>query len=214
MNTNPQALRILCFGDSNVWGRSGKSIERYPVNIRWTGILQKKLGNAYEIIEEGIRSRLTDFDDDDPQFQGRNGLAYLRPCLESHNPLDIVILWFGTNNFKTRFNQDAPMVARSIGDMVDVVKTVAHTQQHATPRVILISPPVVIEKYLPINNQFAGAGEKSKHLGKYVEKIAKLSGCDFIDIAQFVHAGDADGVHLEPDQHAIVADIMYRKIKG
>ncbi len=213
MNTNPQALRVLCFGDSNVWGRSGKSIERYPVNVRWTGILQEKLGNAYEIIEEGLRSRLTDFDDDDPQFPGRNGLAYLRPCLESHNPLDIIILWIGTNNFKTRFKQDAPMVAQSIGHIVDVVKTVAHTQQRTTPRVILISPPVVREKHLP-NNQFSGAGEKSKHLGKYVEEMAKRLGCDFIDMAQHVQAGDADGVHLEPDQHPIVADIMYRKIKG
>ena len=55
MNINPQALRVLCFGDSNVWGRSGKSIERYPLNIRWTGILQEKLGNSYEVIEEGLR---------------------------------------------------------------------------------------------------------------------------------------------------------------
>lgn len=211
MNTNPQALRILCFGDSNVWGRSGKSIERYPVNIRWTGILQEKLGDHYEVIEEGLRSRLTDVDDDDPQFPGRNGLVYLRPCLESHNPLDVVILWLGTNNFKTRFNQDVPMVARSMSRIVDVIKTVAYTPQHTAPKVILISPPVVREKYLP-SNQFAGAEEKSKHFGKYLEEIAKRLSCEFIDMAQSVHAGEIDGVHLEPDQHPIVADLVYKKI--
>ncbi len=211
MNINPQALRVLCFGDSNVWGRSGKSIERYPLNIRWTGILQEKLGNSYEVIEEGLRSRLTDFDDDDPQFPGRNGLAYLRPCLESHNPLDIVILWLGTNNFKTRFNQNAPMVAQSIGRIVGVVKSVAHTPQHTAPQVILISPPIVREEYLP-SSQFAGAREKIKHLGKYVEDVAKRLGCDFIDMAQHVQPGDADGVHLEPDQHHIVADLLRKKI--
>lgn len=213
MNTNPQSVRVLCFGDSNVWGRSGKSIERYPANTRWTGILQEKLGNDYEIIEEGLRSRLTDFDDDDPQFPGRNGAAYLRPCLESHNPLDIVILWLGTNNFKTRFNQDAPMVAQSSGRVVEVVKMVAHTSQHAAPRVILISPPVVREEHLP-SNQFIGAGKKSKQLGKYLEEVAKQWSCDFIDMAQYVHAGDADGVHLESDQHLVVANVMYRIIKG
>lgn len=213
MNINPQALRILCFGDSNVWGRSGASIERYPINVRWTGILQKRLGNDYEIIEEGLRSRLTDFDDDDPLFPGRNGLAYLQPCLESHNPLDIVILWLGINNFKARFNQDAFMVAQSIGRLVEVVKTVAHTPKHTATRVILISPPVVREEHLP-SNQFTGAGKKSKHFGKYLEEIAKRLSCDCIDMAQYVHAGNVDGVHLEPDQHPIVANIMYRKIKG
>lgn len=158
-----------------------------------------------------MRNRLTDFDDDDPEFPGRNGLVYLRPCLESHNPLDVVILWIGTNNFKTRFNQDVPMVAQSMSRIVDVIKTVAYTPKHTAPKVILISPPVVREKYLP-SNQFAGAEEKSKRLGKYLEEIAKRLSCDFIDMAQCVRAGDVDGVHLEPDQHPIVADLLYKKI--
>ena len=59
MNTNPKAKRILCFGDSNTWGRiPGKKFRRFPVDQRWTGILQKLLGEDYEVIEEGLTARV------------------------------------------------------------------------------------------------------------------------------------------------------------
>jgi len=41
MNTNPLAKRILCFGDSNTWGRipGDDNTARFPSNKRWTGVL-------------------------------------------------------------------------------------------------------------------------------------------------------------------------------
>ncbi|MEI6774741.1 MAG: hypothetical protein WCL18_08440 [bacterium] len=54
MNTNDKVKRILCYGDSNTWGRvpSSMGMERYPIHNRWPGILQELLGDTYEIIEE------------------------------------------------------------------------------------------------------------------------------------------------------------------
>ena len=47
---------ILCYGDSNTWGYvAGKFdmktmyMERYPRNIRWTGRLQKLLGDDFYV---------------------------------------------------------------------------------------------------------------------------------------------------------------------
>ena len=45
-------MNILCFGDSNTWGYKPDKSGRYDENIRWTGLLQKKLGSGYHIIEE------------------------------------------------------------------------------------------------------------------------------------------------------------------
>ena len=98
MNTGPNAIKVLCYGDSNTWGRDphGKGI-RYPVNVRWTGLLQSKLGHDYDIIEEGLGGRTTVIDD--PKREGRNGKTYLRPCLETHSPIDVITLMLGTNDF-------------------------------------------------------------------------------------------------------------------
>ena len=56
-------MNILCFGDSNTWGYKPDKSGRYDENIRWTGLLQKKLGSGYHIIEEGLCGRTTVFQD-------------------------------------------------------------------------------------------------------------------------------------------------------
>ena len=73
---------ILCYGDSNTWGfdPDGHNEEagtetRFPYDVRWTGVLQKKLGADYLVYEEGMNARTTVFDD--PICPYRNGLAYI-----------------------------------------------------------------------------------------------------------------------------------------
>ena len=75
MNTNPRLTRILCYGDSNTWGKAPdlQNLHRYTAQERWTGLLQAKLGDQYEVLEEGLNSRTTDLDDLDPAKPGRNG---------------------------------------------------------------------------------------------------------------------------------------------
>ena len=50
--------KILCFGDSLTWGYiPGSGHERFSEKIRWPKVLQKALGEDFEIIEEGLNSR-------------------------------------------------------------------------------------------------------------------------------------------------------------
>ena len=93
--------RILCYGDSNTWGYNGETATRFPEDIRWTGQLQTLLGEEWTIIEEGMCSRTTVFDD--PIIEGVNGLTYLHPCLSSQSPIDYLIIMLGTNDCKQRF---------------------------------------------------------------------------------------------------------------
>ena len=93
---------ILCYGDSNTYGYNPSNGFRYPENVRWTGRLQSALGEGYKIIEEGCNGRTTIFDD--PLEGWKNGLGYLRPCLNSHKPVDIVIMMLGSNDLKETFH--------------------------------------------------------------------------------------------------------------
>ena len=43
---------ILCYGDSNTYGYNPVNGLRYPKGVRWTGVLQKMLGEEYEVIED------------------------------------------------------------------------------------------------------------------------------------------------------------------
>lgn len=213
MNTNSGITRILCYGDSNVWGRSGASIERYSQTVRWTALLQRQLGAGYEIIEEGLRSRTTDLEDNDPQFPGRNGAAYLRPCLESHQPLNMVILWIGTNDLKAKFNRSASKVTSAVEKLVQMIHEVTLTMNGTSAQIILVAPPLVREEVLKPHSLFVGAGEKSQQLATLYRNLAERYSCIFVDMSQHVQAGESDGVHLEPESHSKIAEIMYQHIK-
>ena len=96
---------ILCFGDSNTWGYAPVTGERYPGHVRWTGVLQSCLGDDYFVIEEGLNGRTTVHNE--PLRPHRNGASLLPVLLESHSPLDLVIVMLGTNDLKACFRQSA-----------------------------------------------------------------------------------------------------------
>ncbi len=54
---------VLCYGDSNTYGRDPLTTKRFKRNVRWPGVLQNTLGSNYHIIEEGLNGRTTVWDD-------------------------------------------------------------------------------------------------------------------------------------------------------
>ena len=81
---------VVCFGDSNTHGADPSGAGRLPRDVRWPRVMERALGDGYEIIEEGLNGRCTVWDT--PTDKGRNGLTYLYPCLISHAPVDLVII--------------------------------------------------------------------------------------------------------------------------
>ena len=71
--------RILCYGDSNTWGYNAETGDRFPDNVRWTGVLQNLLGPAFRVLEEGQPGRTTVWDD--PIEEHRNGKTALYSTL-------------------------------------------------------------------------------------------------------------------------------------
>ena len=120
MNTDPDALRVLCFGDSNTFGTCRADASTYGTptqdpdyvrlhaDRRWTGVLQGLLGDEFEVIEEGLNGRTTDVDYED--CPGCNGRLYFVPCLLSHRPLDVVVVMLGGNDLKPCFDRSPEAV--------------------------------------------------------------------------------------------------------
>ena len=116
---------------------------RYPRDVRYPGRLQMLLGDDYTVIEEGCNGRTTIHDD--PIDGWKNGLDYLRPCLNSHKPVDIVILMLGSNDLKTTFHLTAEGIADGVAVLVDVIQTFTEEKQGFVPKIILVSPPEIGE---------------------------------------------------------------------
>jgi len=210
MNTNPDAIKILCYGDSNTWGYIPSTEERYPVNIRWTGRLQELLGDDFWVVEEGLNGRTTNVED--PDSPGKNGLEYLLPCLKTHNPIDLIILMLGTNDTKEKFSRKAAMIASGIEDLLEEIRQTAYDRNHHVPRILLLSPPYVDDKVTKAQEDFTSATKTSQELGDYYQRIAEKKDLPFIDIAELVKVSREDGIHLEPEGHKTIAKSLYQII--
>jgi len=197
---------ILCFGDSNTWGMapmtSLTSCTRHALADRWPSVLQEELGASFQVIAEGLNGRTTVFDD---PIDGahKNGRTYLLPCLESHAPLDAVIIMLGTNDLQSRFNLAPHDIAAGAGQLVRMISPEVRGQDGLLPRVLLVSPPRIGLLDLFVDD-FAGASEKSEDLPRHYRMVAETLGCAFLDAAAHVQASSTDGIHLEvSDQRAL-----------
>ena len=209
-----EQIRILCYGDSNTWGYiSGSDHQRYGNNERWTKILADLLGNRFEVIEEGLNSRTLTSNDTRPGKEGKNGYEYLMPCLDTHDPIDLVILMLGTNELKAKYQKSA----NNVGEMLEeyFVKTILNRKSHlkdSCPKLLIVVPPIVNEnqEYCKTNNMFLGASQKSKELNDIYKNIAKKYNCYFLS-NQGLETG-IDGVHLTKESHMKLAKKLEEKI--
>ncbi len=201
--------RVLCFGDSNTWGYNPVADDRYDRDTRWTGILRNQLGDGYEIIEEGLNGRTTVWND--PIEGYRNGYEYLIPCLETHHPLDLVVILLGTNDLKKRFSLSAYDIAQGAAVLAKTAMKSAAGYNSQPPKVLLIAP-APIARLSNYAEMFEGAKEKSHKLGKHYCQVAEELGCDFLDLAGVVVSSDVDGIHFDPSEHQKLGLAVSQKV--
>ncbi|WP_431226117.1 SGNH/GDSL hydrolase family protein [Burkholderia contaminans] len=194
---------VLCYGDSNTHGtrpmtRAGV-LERFAREERWTGVLAHTLGASWRVIEEGLPARTTVHDD---PIEGRhkNGLSYLRACLESHLPVDVVVLMLGTNDLKTRFAVTPADIATSVGVLLAEIAACDAGPSGASPTLVLMAPAPIVEVGF-LGEIFAGGAAKSRQLAKRYEQVASDAGARFLDAGAIIEVSPVDGVHFEADQH-------------
>jgi len=190
---------ILCFGDSNTWGYSPIDGTRYPLDIRWTGVLQKSLGADYRIIEEGLNGRTTFINEDERPL--RSGSDVLQIILESHRPLDFVIIMLGTNDLKVEFNLSVEEIAQGTKTLCEMVLNSEYLADNI-PQILLVSPTHIGSTIMPDQEEFFNqAREKSFQFAEHYEKAAAELGVHFLDAANIVNVSEVDGVHWDADQH-------------
>ncbi|MGD2164233.1 MAG: SGNH/GDSL hydrolase family protein [Anaerolineae bacterium] len=202
---------VLCFGDSNTWGWDPATQERFPETVRWAGVCKHVLGSQYRIIEEGLNGRTTVWDD--PIEGCKSGKTYLVPCLESHRPLDLVIIMLGTNDLKNRFSVSAYDIADSAGALVDIVQRSEAGRGGRAPRVLLVAPPP-LGRLTDFAGMYIGAPEKSRNFSQQFRRVAEEFGCPLMDASEVVVSSDVDGVHLEASEHQKLGEAIAAVIQS
>ncbi|HUS84416.1 MAG TPA: GDSL-type esterase/lipase family protein, partial [Anaerolineales bacterium] len=134
-------ITLLCFGDSNTWGFNPATGERYPLDVRWPGVLRNELGDGYRVIEDGVNGRTAVGGNLLNGFN--NGKTDLNPSLASHCPLDLVILMLGTNDLIKRFSGSPDDVGRGIDVLLAIIHQSGAGPGGSAPAVLLLAPPPI-----------------------------------------------------------------------
>ncbi len=210
--------QILCYGDSNTYGLIPGTADRYPWNVRWTGILANKINEdqktnsdneeKYHVIEEGLCGRTTTFDD--VLRPGRNGSDLLPIILETHRPIDLIILMLGTNDCKTVYNADAGVIGKGIEKLIDQIEA-----GDPAAKILLISP-IYLGKGVweeGFDREFNKRSvEVSQELGDVYQKIARQRNISYLNASDFASPSEKDREHLDEEGHKALAQAVYKKV--
>ncbi|MCR4764263.1 MAG: SGNH/GDSL hydrolase family protein [Lachnospiraceae bacterium] len=208
--------RVICFGDSNTWGYNPANGSRYDENTRWPMVLQKLLGDAYQIIEEGQNGR-TIANADPWEWGCKCGMDYIIPMVESQKPFDLLIIMLGSNDLKAKFHLPAGDIAGSLQNMLMKTKSFLHYQCGIQPKILIVSPPYIGDGLA--SSPFAPffdtdtVIENSRQLAHWYELVAKQFDCEFMDAAAVCRAGEADSLHLTEEGHRKLAEGIYSKLR-
>lgn len=209
---------VLCFGDSNTWGFIPESLtapypERHPHDVRWTGVLAHELGQGFHIIEEGQNGRTTVHDD--PFATARNGKTVLPALLESHKPLDLVVMMLGTNDLKAVFGVSPGEIAAGVKVLAQMILSSHAGAQNQAPRLLILCPPAIeLRNHLPdVVAKFPNAARDSRELPRHYEALAASLPCHFLNTQTLITAG-SDGIHLDPAAHAALGKAVATAVKS
>lgn len=209
---------ILCFGDSNTWGYDAAGtaatgqLQRHPPEVRWPGVLARELGGGFRVIEEGQNGRTTVHDD--PFTICRKGKDYLPACLESHKPLDLVVMMLGTNDLKHVFGASPGEIASSAGQLAKMILQSDAGPRADSPKLLLVCPPAIgdMSQAPDIADKFPDGAARSRRLpARYAEVAAQL-GCAFINAQDIVTPSSHDGIHLEAGDHGKLGRAVAERI--
>jgi lysophospholipase L1-like esterase len=193
---------VLCYGDSNTYGSVPGGGDRFPRDVRWPGILAAQLGAGWHVIEEGLGGRTTVFDD--PILPDRNGKTYLLPCLLSHQPLDLVVVFLGTNDLKARFAASAADIAGGVAVLTEIALAVA-------PKVLALGLP----RLGPLDeraDELAGAHEKAERMRPYLREYTGELGVELLELHELVSYTDEDGFHLDAAGHRTIGEAVAQRV--
>jgi lysophospholipase L1-like esterase len=193
---------VLCYGDSNTYGSVPGGGDRFPRDVRWPGVLAARLGDGWHVVEEGLGGRTTVFDD--PILPDRNGKTYLLPCLLSHQPLDLVVVFLGTNDLKARFSASSADIAGGVAVLTEIALAVA-------PKVLVLGLP----RLGPLDeraDELAGAHDKAERMRAYLRDSTRELGVELLELHELVSYTDEDGFHLDAAGHRTIGEAVAQRV--
>ena len=130
--------------------------------------------------------------------------------LETHRPVDLIILMLGTNDCKTVYNVSADIIGKGIERLLDQIET-----GDPYAKVLLISPIHLGDGVWEdgFDKEFSRESVTvSKQLADVYRNIALNRGISYLNASDIASPDNADREHLNEAGHSALAEAVYQKL--
>ncbi len=244
-----QPYTVLVYGDSNTWGYDPDTPYRYPYSQRWITRLQKAFKNQVNendepealIVGEGMNGRTTIFSKQRKEpipaanDYDRSGRVTFVQTLQSHKPIDLIVIALGTNDFNLACEHHRKVdegetveerILRGIRTLVEDARSVGNAIGNFYPigkkdKVISVPPKIMVcstptLKTTKTNRSWEFPENLEELCVSYNRLLPVLCheiGVEYLDISQVTSVSDTDGIHLRLQDQEPLAKLMEEKIR-
>ena len=212
-------MNILVYGDSNSWGYldDGTGL-RIP--DRWPQVMARTLRDDVQLAEACLPGRTTAIDDTE-MGAFVNGRTHLLPTLLSHQPIDLVIIMLGTNDFKARFNRSVSDIAQSLFDLANIVRDAGagrgRWRAGSTPDICIIAPPALGRRAddptWDRSQEWLAGRAKSLALPTVLRAGCEARRLLFVDANDSVQSSELDPIHWCEESHQRFGQYMAQTLQ-
>ena len=192
---------VLCFGDSNVFGYNPSDGSRYPVDIRWSGLVKEYFKNKLKIVEAGCNNR-TIFEN--PNGKNYSGIDILKEYLLKKY-FGIVFL-IGINDFQNIYTISDETLYLGLENLILISRKIV-----PDIKILLLCPNKLDDRILsgPFSLLFDKKSiSKSQSVEKIYSNIAKKYKTDYINLNDFLKTSSIDGLHYDVHNHKIIFSLV------
>ena len=181
-------VRILCFGDSNIYGYDPRGYfgDRYDAEDRWVDLLAKQTG--HEILNAGANGREIP----------RN--PYELRLLTEHTPVDIFLVMLGTNDLlqSATAKETAARMKAFLSPLLPQCK-----------QILLVAPPPMKRGAWVTSDELMA---ESINLAEEYKLLAEKLNIPFVDTRHWDIELTFDGIHFTEDGHHAFANYLMEVI--
>jgi lysophospholipase L1-like esterase len=136
--------------------------------------------------------------------------------LESHKPIDLLLVMLGTNDTKLVFNKSVISITRGMQTLLEAAMGKGYGAAGKDPAMLLVAPALIVagnrEQATFDIREFDEGPEKSRQFAKEYGDLAKKLGIYFLDASAAAKASPADGVHWTKESHRSFGEYLSKEI--
>ncbi len=118
---------------------------------------------------------------------------------------------------KIKYKRTPEEIVKGLEECLEICELQSKDASSYQSKIIMVSPEIIEEmkreRFVKTEVDFEGAKDKSIKLTPLLKELAIKHNAIFIDTTKEILVSMTDGIHLEPDEHRKLAELIFKAIK-